>query len=125
MNSLQQRLNTAKNGFQTTAKKVLCVCSAGILRSPTAARVLAENYGYNTRAVGCMEDYALIAIDQVLIEWADEIVFMEYFHFNDTKSRFDIGHKKCIILDIEDEFDYMDQRLVYNILESYIQRSIK
>ena len=58
-----------KNPYQGRDKRVLCVCSAGLLRSPTIAKVLVMN-GYNTRSCGC-RDYALIQIDNVLIEWAD------------------------------------------------------
>ena len=61
-----------KNPYQGDMKRVLCVCSAGLLRSPTIAWVL-SNHGYNTRAVG-VHDYALIPIDSVLIEWADIII---------------------------------------------------
>ena len=61
-----------RNPYQGEMKHVLCVCSAGLLRSPTIAYVL-SNHGYNTRAVG-VHDYALIPIDSVLIEWADIVI---------------------------------------------------
>lgn len=64
------------NIHQTGTRRVLTVCSAGLLRSPTAADVLAKEYGYNTRACGT-HDYALIPISEALIKWADEIVFVD------------------------------------------------
>lgn len=75
MNMNQQAV--ARNPFQTDAKKVLCCCSAGLLRSPTAANVLHQEYGYNTRACGVDTAYALIPITQTLVYWADEIVCMD------------------------------------------------
>src|SRR3954452_21143833 len=71
------RLANTKHRFQTNVKKVLCLCSAGLLRSPTAANVLHQEFGYNTRAAGVTEEYALVQVDPVLIEWADEIVCVE------------------------------------------------
>ncbi len=36
----RNRWGNIDNPYQGSAKKVLCVCSAGMLRSPTAANVL-------------------------------------------------------------------------------------
>lgn len=113
------RIANCNNRFQTNRKRVLCVCSAGMLRSPTAARVLAENYDYNTRAVGCTQEFALIPIDEVLIEWADEIVFMENRHFWRVKNEFDLDGKKTVILEIPDDYEYMQKELVSVIIHNY------
>jgi len=74
------RMSNSKNEFQGPAKRVLCVCSAGLLRSPTMAALLQHDYGYNTRAAGCVKEYALIFADVALVYWADEIVFAEQEH---------------------------------------------
>ena len=75
------RLHNVKNPHQGTAKKVLCICSAGLLRSPTAAIVLSQDpFNFNTRSAGCNPDYALQPVDNVLIEWSDEIIVMEKEH---------------------------------------------
>ena len=67
--SLMNRLANTHNHYQGDAKRVLCVCSAGLLRSPTAAFVLSqEPFGFNTRAAGIAEDFALIVVDDVLLE---------------------------------------------------------
>ena len=50
------RMWNVSNPWQGDAKRVLCVCSAGLLRSPTAAKVLYDEYGYNTRAAGLATD---------------------------------------------------------------------
>lgn len=67
------QMGAAKNPHQGTAPRILCVCSAGLLRSPTIANFLAGK-GYNTRAVGISEEYALIPMTPLLYYWADIIV---------------------------------------------------
>lgn len=76
--STMNRLMTAANEYQGTAKRVLCLCSGGLLRSPTAAWVLSNApWSYNTRAAGVTTDFALIPVDEVLLQWAQEIVCVE------------------------------------------------
>src|SRR5689334_709068 len=71
------RSRNAKNCFQGDWPRVLCVCSAGLLRSPTLAWVLSNDpYNCNTRAAGSHAEYALVPLDQVLIDWADAVVFV-------------------------------------------------
>lgn len=74
---MMNRIGNAANPYQGRARKVLCVCSAGLLRSPTAANVLHAEYGFNTRACGVFSEFALIPLDEALIYWADEIVFVQ------------------------------------------------
>jgi len=38
------RVDNITNPYQTKAKKVLCLCSAGMLRSPTIANTLHKEY---------------------------------------------------------------------------------
>lgn len=103
----------AKNPYQGLDKKVLCVCSAGLLRSPTAAVVLNREYGYNTRACG-IHDYALIQYNEVLGHWADEIVVMNPELVIDTMPK-----EKTTVLNIPDIFEYMDKTLQKRIKEEY------
>jgi len=116
------KLYNLKNPFQGTAKKVLCLCSAGLLRSPTAALVLSsEPFNFNTRAAGVNDEYALITVDEALLAWADEIVVMEIYMKMDL---LDKGCKKPIIcLDIKDDFDYRDPVLVELIKMKYKEKS--
>lgn len=119
--SLMNKLGNCKNPYQGSNKKVLCVCSAGLLRSPTMARVLAEEYDYNTRAAGINKEYALIDVTDVLITWADEIVVAEDWMANEILSKF--GSKdNIIILDIPDKYGYMDKTLVKLIKERYEEK---
>lgn len=115
---MNNRIHNCKNPYQGEAKKVLCVCSAGLLRSPTAAIVLQKEYGYNTRAAGIDEGHALIPVDEVLLEWADEIVCMD-FNQQASITRVLKHHKPVHVLNIPDSYAYMDKRLQHVILKNY------
>ena len=74
----RNRLGNVGNGYQGHFKKVLCVCSAGVLRSPTLAEILTrEPFNFNTRAVGIDQEFALVPVDLAHIAWADVIVVMD------------------------------------------------
>ena len=90
-----------KNPYQGKDKRVLCVCSAGLLRSPTIAKV----------SCGC-RDYALIQIDNVLIEWADIVVFADQEHKAVVDQTQCLSGKDVYILDIPDNYGYGDPELV-------------
>jgi predicted protein tyrosine phosphatase len=117
------RLNVALNPYQRHYKKVLCLCSAGCLRSPTAAVVLSqEPFNFNTRAAGVDTDHAIIPVDEVLIAWADEIVCMEKRHERVLRSMFkpeDLASTDIFVLDIPDNFAYRDPRLIAWINTKY------
>lgn len=115
--SSYNRFSNCKNRFQGANKKVLCVCSAGLLRSPTAALVLSqEPYNFNTRAAGIDEEYALIPVDDVLIEWADEIVCMDDRQAHAIKK---LTSKPIICLNIKDQYEYRDKKLMDFIKTNY------
>ena len=117
--STLNRMGNAQNPFQGDGKKVLCVCSAGLLRSPTAAVVLASTYGFNTRAAGINSEYALIPVDEVLMYWADEIVVMEEWMEKRVRlinPKLEINVK---VLNVPDNFRYMDEKLQKLIIRAY------
>lgn len=118
------RLHNAKNVHQTDAKRVLCVCSAGLLRSPTVANVLHKEYGYNTRACGTSEEYALIVINPVLLHWADEIVFVDSSNHRAAMANEDLlpwfQGKHIVVLDLPDRFSWNDPELQLHITEQYV-----
>lgn len=115
------RIGNARNPFQGDAKKVLCVCSAGLLRSPTAANVLHKEYGYNTRACGVTTNFALIPLDAVLLHWADEIVFVEQevydMAWDDYKDI--LKDKRNIVLAVPDMYNWGDSELEAIIKKQY------
>lgn len=111
------RLANCKNPYQGEFKKVLCVCSAGLLRSPTTAVVLSKApYNYNTRAAGLSEEYALIPVDDVLLEWCDEVVCMQPNQAKELRER---TTKPVICLDIEDKYSYRHPALIKEIKDKY------
>lgn len=110
--TVMNRIHNSTNPFQNAQehKKVLCVCSAGLLRSPTLAHVLSGR-GYNTRAAGITEEYALVPVDEVLVQWADKIVCVEPTVFHNLERKYPGAVYKTVILDIPDRFAYMDPQL--------------
>ena len=109
------RLHNISNPNQGNAKKVLCVCSAGLLRSPTVAWILSNDpFNYNTRAVGTSLEYALIQIDDIHIQWADAIVFVEKCHYDwacwDHKEL--INNMEHHVLTIPDIYRFRHPKLV-------------
>ncbi len=117
MNVSRNRLANTQNGYQGPRKRVLCVCSAGLLRSPTAAWVLSnEPFGFNTRAVGASEEYALIPMDEAHVLWADEILTMDKGQALLAKQLLDNVNPDSITpihtLDVPDNYGFRDPELV-------------
>ena len=117
----ENRAINSQNHHQGNHKRVLCVCSAGLLRSPTAALVLSqEPYNYNTRSVGLFSQYALIPIDPVHIIWADEIVCMTPEHEDILLKQFqDIITAPIKCLNIDDDYAYRSPELIELIKSNY------
>ena len=116
----RNQLYNIGNEWQGSTKKVLTVCSAGLLRSATLQNMLIKEYGYNVRNCGT-EDYALIPISQALVLWADEIVFVSKSNYERVKVELlelDCV-KKCKILSIPDEYGFNDPKLIKICKEQY------
>lgn len=119
------RIGNASNRHQGPYKRVLAVCSAGLLRSPTIAHTLAaEPYNYNTRSAGCVADYALNKVDSVLLNWADEVVCASEEHADHIQSMINelgLAHRSIRIfcLSIPDIYEYRNPQLVEIIKERY------
>lgn len=120
----RNQLTNIHNPYQTDAKRVLCVCSMGLLRSPSLANVLHQELGYNTRACGTAENFALIPMSEALIHWADEIVYVD----EDCKAYLDIETKEELsladaverTLAIPDEYDWNDPQMKHLLLVQYL-----
>lgn len=120
--SLMNRLAVASNHYQGKYKRVLCVCSAGVLRSPTAALVLSqEPYNFNTRSAGMSQEYALIPVDEALLTWADQVVFMEEDHRRQAFARYpdQMDGMNFVVLAVPDNYRYRDPELTRLIKERY------
>lgn len=108
---MNNRKWNAKNPSQGNYWKVLCVCSAGLLRSPTVAHILAgEPYNFNTRAVGLDSSFALFGVDEVVLEWADAVICMDYSQCDTIVG---MGFEGDVYnFNIPDEYNYRDPSLV-------------
>ena len=102
------------NSYQGDYKRVLTVCSANMLRSPTMAHVLsAEPYNFNTRSAGT-SDFALIPVTDDLLMWADEIVCADSEHtsiVNKMLQKLDVD-KPLLNLHIPDNYEYRNEGLI-------------
>lgn len=117
MSVSRNRLANTQNGYQGPRKRVLVVCSAGLLRSPTAAWILSnEPFGYNTRAVGASQEYALIPMDEAHVLWADEILCMSAEQSLLAKQLLNNVNPDSITpihtLDVPDNYGFRDPELV-------------
>lgn len=106
-----------RNPYQGNSERWLFVCSAGLLRSPTGA-ALAVKRGINARSCGSDPHYALIPCSANLINWADKIVFVNEENYFELLGDFDEYPNlvqqikdKAKVLDIPDDFEYMDPKL--------------
>lgn len=107
----------AKQGID---KKVLCVCLAGLLRSPTAAWILSNPpYNFNTRSCGAEGSIALVPITQRLINWADEIVCMNTDIYEFIKGLSKPVTAPIINLQITDTYAFREPELIQLIKERY------
>lgn len=113
------RLANLNNPFQGKRKRVLCVCSAGLLRSPTLAWVLSnEPYNFNTRSCGAAPEYALIPLEEGLVKWAEEIICVEKWQENLVR-KLD-PNANVTTLEIPDQFSMRDPQLV-KIIETKLK----
>lgn len=111
---MQKRNNAlwnCKNPYQGKYKRVLTVCSAGLLRSPTIAWYIQSVSDYNCRAVG-IHDYALVPIDDVLVHWADIIICADEDKLQYLKANYDLTNKKIYNFDIPDIYEYKNKDLI-------------
>lgn len=107
------RSRNALNRFQGEWPRVLCVCSAGLLRSPTLAWVLSNApYNCNTRAAGSHREYALIPVDQVLLNWAQRVVFVNPENHDRVERMKLTLPREVYVLNVPDRFAFRDPKLV-------------
>ncbi len=106
---------------------VLFVCSKNQWRSPTAEVIYRNDFRINVRSAGTSSS-ARKQISQANIDWADLILVMESKHKKRIiRDRNYLDLPEIIVLDIPDEYQYMDEELVSiiklsveNILKNFI-----
>lgn len=105
-------------------KNVLFVCSQNKLRSPTAEQVFADWPGVETSSAGTNND-AENPLSRELVEWADIIFVMERAHRAKLQSRYRaaLNGTRIVCLDIPDDYQFMDPRLV-ELLKAKVPRHL-
>lgn len=92
---------------------ILFVCSRNIWRSPTAEVIYKDRQDHKVKSAGT-EPSAKVKVSVKIILWADIIFVMEKKHKQRLLDKFpnEIVNKPIVILDIEDEYKFMDKELI-------------
>lgn len=92
---------------------VLFVCSRNEWRSPTAETIFKNHELINAKSAGTSPS-ARIKINQKHIDWAELIFVMEKKHGQLIAQKFgdSFDGQKIIVLDIPDDYQYMDAELI-------------
>ena len=98
---------------------VLFICSRNQWRSPTAEAVWRKRPGVSVRSAGTSPS-ARRTVSAQDIRWADVIFVMEHKHKSRLVAEFArlLGHTPIHVLDIPDEYKFMDPELVSILEES-------
>ena len=107
---------------------ILFVCSRNKWRSRTAETIFKNSQDFNAKSAGT-EPSARIKVTSKRIEWADIIFTMEKKHKQRLSENFpiEIEGKKIIILDIPEEYKYMDEELIEEIqskVDNYFELNV-
>lgn len=92
----------------------LFICSRNKWRSRTAEDIFKNVEGLNIRSAGTSSS-ARIKANEKLVEWADIIFVMEKHHKQWLNQKYPslTNGKKIVVLEIPDEYHYMDSELVH------------
>jgi predicted protein tyrosine phosphatase len=93
--------------------KLLFICSANVMRSPTAEAVFSRYDEIEASSAGTNAD-AETPVSADLIGWADVVVVMEQQHAHFLQERFGylLRRRRVAVLGIPDRYEYMDPELV-------------
>lgn len=96
-----------------TRLNALFVCSRNQWRSPTAEQIWRRHPRLNVRSGGTSPG-ARHTVSDADIEWADVVIVMEHKHKSRLVADFGdlLAGKPVHVLDIPDEYKYMDPELV-------------
>mgnify|MGYP005845606429 CR=1 FL=1 len=120
-----------KNPHQTNTLRVLCLCSVGMLRSPTLANELNRIHGLNTRSCGVTTSHALVPVSEALLHWADELVFVDFDAYNEftendnNKNVLNMLRNQgtvVYVLNVPDVYDWNDTELKTISVNQYFER---
>ncbi|NQY14301.1 MAG: protein tyrosine phosphatase [Henriciella sp.] len=93
--------------------RILFVCSKNQCRSPTGETVFRKTPGLSVRSAGTSRS-AKRTISVADIRWADVILVMEDKHRARLRAQFrdEVRYKALHVLDIPDDYQYMDPALI-------------
>lgn len=92
---------------------ILFVCSRNKWRSRTAETIFKDQQHHEVRSAGT-SSHARVKVNEKFITWADLIFVMEKRHKQLLQQKFEqsLEGKQVIVLDIEDNYQYMDEELI-------------
>ena len=92
---------------------ILFICSRNKRRSATAETIFRNTDVHSVQSAGT-EESAVHRVNEKLLLWADIIVVMEKKHRERlAEKHYDtISQKQLIVLDIPDEYEYMEEELI-------------
>jgi len=97
-------------------RNILFICSRNKWRSLTAETIYKNNSEFNVKSAGT-ENSARVKINSKLLIWADVIFVMEKHHKYKLILNFpdEIKTKEIHILEIPDNYKFMDKELIEEI----------
>lgn len=92
---------------------ILFICSRNKRRSATAETIFRNSDIHSVQSAGT-EESAVHRVNEKLLLWADIIFVMEKKHRERIAEKYYdvIVQKQLFVLDIPDEYEYMDEELV-------------
>jgi len=104
---------------------LLFICSRNQWRSPTAESLWRRRAGFETRLAGTSPN-ARRPVGPSDIRWADVIFVMERKHQQRLQAEYSrlLEHKRLHVLDIPDDYRYMDSELI-SILKDTVTPNLK
>ena len=124
---VQAQESERKQDMNTSASqrtKILFVCSRNQWRSPTGEQVWRRHPRVEVRSGGTSPNARhVVSVDDV--RWADVIFVMEEKHKSRLLAEFTrlLENKRIVVLDIPDEYKYMDPELV-ELLEQSVASAL-
>ena len=102
---------------------LLFICSRNQWRSPTAEKVYTQK-GFSARSAGTSPN-AKRTVSVKDIQWASHIFVMEKKHKQRLVAKFNrlLTYKKVIVLDIPDDYQFMDKELI-SILRDLVEHHL-
>ncbi len=92
---------------------LLFICSRNKRRSLTAETIYKNSNEHTVWSAGT-EESARIQVNEKMLQWADVVLVMEKRHKQRLAQRFEkiLTDKEVVILDILDEYEYMNDELI-------------